>query len=173
MARSSKSKIMKEHEKLITLKDAKKWLLGRLSDGAKCPCCHQYAKMYKRKITGEMARALILLYRQDKQKPDEFIHLPSFLTQRKAGSSNMSSLLRHWGLLERQPGERDDGSWRTGYYKITERGIRFVKGSLWVQEHIYLYNQERYQSSKNSSVNIHGALGSKFNYRELMEQGTE
>ena len=34
----------------MTLDEAKAWLRDQVDDGAHCPCCGQFAKVYKRRI---------------------------------------------------------------------------------------------------------------------------
>ena len=55
-----------------TLEQAKDWLRERINDGARCPCCEQYARAYKRKLSGGMVRTLIALYHwsRDMDKPE-------------------------------------------------------------------------------------------------------
>jgi hypothetical protein len=47
-----------------TLAEAQDWLRERLPDGAKCPCCTQFAKVYRRKINSAMAWQLIEAWRR-------------------------------------------------------------------------------------------------------------
>lgn len=46
------------------LKDVKEWLRARVRRGERCPCCTQFAKVYRRKLNTGMARVLIWLYHQ-------------------------------------------------------------------------------------------------------------
>jgi hypothetical protein len=151
-----------------TIKEAKDWLAKQaVNGGAPCPCCNQLVKLYRRRITGEMAYGLILMRKADQRTPGQFIHLPTFLADHKAGKSNMTSLLRHWELIEQQPGERDDGSWRTGYYRTTSLGCQFVDGHSSIPKYAFLYNQMLLRLSQER-VTITEALGSKFDYAQLM-----
>ena len=43
-------KEISEDDNSMTLTEAKQWLKERLDEGTRCPCCNQYAKIYKRKI---------------------------------------------------------------------------------------------------------------------------
>lgn len=150
-----------------SLSDARDALFAKFEDGSICPCCDQFVKLYKRGISGEMAHALILMRRFG---DGSFINLPRFMQEHKAGRSNMTSLLRLWGLIEQQKGSRGDGSWRTGYYRITPKGIAFVDGKSSVEKYVYIYNQKvvEVDDPDMSKVTILEALGAKFDYQKLM-----
>jgi hypothetical protein len=47
---------------MMTLADAQKWLAERVKGGARCPCCNQFTKVYRRQINSGMARSLIAMY---------------------------------------------------------------------------------------------------------------
>lgn len=155
----------------MTLAEAKTWLRARFNDGADCPCCRQFVKLYKRTITGAMARGLIALHVQHKLHGwEHWMHIPTIM--RSVCSSNMGSLLRHWELIEPMPDkERKDGSKRTGWYRITPLGICFVMDEVRVPRYVYLYNQtllDRRVPADAPTLSITEALGIKFNYAELM-----
>jgi hypothetical protein len=114
-----------------------------------------------------MAASLIKLYRKDKWG---WIHIDNYLSGLNIKSSMKggdNSKLRHWGLLEKQMGRRNDGSERVGYYRLTSKGRGFVQGILTVQKYALLFNSECY-GLDGDFVNIHECLGSHFNYDELM-----
>jgi len=96
--------------------------------------------------------------------------MPSILADRKANMSNMFGLLSHWELVERMPGERDDGSVRTGWYRITPRGRQFVRGEIGINKYVYTYNSERLKrlNPDTTQIGIREALKEKFDYNELM-----
>jgi hypothetical protein len=151
----------------MTLEQAKAWLRERFDRGATCPCCRQFVKLYKRSITSSMARGLIVLYRhQRKVGADLWVHLPTLINS--VCPSNMGALLRHWGLIEQQPGTRDDGSWRVGYYRMTDLGRAFVERRINVPKYVFLYNQTPLQRQNETSISIEFALTKRFRYDELM-----
>jgi hypothetical protein len=159
-----------------SLEDARQWLRERAYKGADCPCCKQFAKVYRRKITSSMAYAAILIYRHfSNGATDEWLHVPSFLNSvglkpRVAAAIRGDwAKLEHWGMLEPQPGVRDDGSTRTGYYRITPMGRAFVERRLRVKKYIYIYNgMALAKPVSDELVDIDEALGEKFSYQELM-----
>ena len=155
--------------KTATLEEAKIWLRERFGDGAQCPCCNQLVKRYKRKLNSFMALSLIKFYHYSVARPEvEWLHIKD-LVEIAAGGGEFPRL-RYWGLIEEQPGERPDGGKHRGFWRITENGKSFVRGTLEVPKYIYLYNQEIVSSQGDDpgKTTVREALGSKFNYSELM-----
>lgn len=155
-----------------TLDEAKAFVQTNLRVGCHCPTCGQHAKLYKRPINSTMALALCLIYQHFKKHPHHvWLHIAQFLIQVKRDSTIAGGdvvKLRYWGLLERAVGERDDGSNRVGTYRITELGKNFVEGKIAVPKYVFLYNQRLFRLSEEMTT-IHGALGTRFNYAQLME----
>lgn len=159
---------------LMTLADAKQWLRDRVDDGAECPCCTQFAKIYKRKLTSSMAYALMLIVKWSPGNKDDYIHIPSFLSTHTTSATVRGgdwAKLVHWEILEAQEGERDDGSSRVGCYRVTELGYKFAAGSVSVPKYVYIYNQRKMRRASDSTevITIHDAIGDNFSYRELMQ----
>ena len=136
-------------------------------EGYICPCCNQFVKRYTRKLNSSMGAVLVLLWRSGQTG---FIHVENFLK-----ANNYSHLradfhkLCWWNLLERKSGERDDGSKRNGYYKITGRGISFANGTLKVPKCVKIFNN-KFEGFEGEEININDALGSRFSYNELMQK---
>jgi hypothetical protein len=155
-----------------TLEEAKRWLRERFSEGADCPCCNQFVKLYKRKLNGSMSLALIYIYKYFESNPaEQWLHVPSYLSRIISGATVRGgdwSKLRYWGLIEDQKGTRDDGSERVGNYRITEEGKKFVQGLTRVPRHVFLYNQEPVKRRDEETTSIQESLGEDFNYNELM-----
>jgi hypothetical protein len=150
-----------------TLEEAKEWLRKRVDKGASCPCCTQFAKVYKRKLNSSMARGLLVLLRYATAHPDEDLHIPSIFREEKVCSSNDGALLRHWGLIQACSGVRSDGSTRIGFYRLTQLGREFALDRVSVPMYAILYSERLLRLSKEQT-SIRDALGNKFNYQELM-----
>lgn len=154
-----------------TLAQAIDWLEEHLDDGVECPCCGQFAKVYKRKLNGAMAFVLLLIHRR---KGTDWVHVPSYINAKVRNPAIAAAVrgdwakLTHWGLLDALEGERPDGSKRIGYYKITTKGRRFANKQSKVSKHIWFYNREPTDQVDDEMVSIVDALGDKFNYSELM-----
>ena len=78
-----------------------------------------------------------------------------------------AALLRHWGFIEERGDERPDGNPRAGYYRITPAGRDFACGRASTHQAVFLYNNRR-AGQTAETVTIREALGSRFNYNELM-----
>jgi hypothetical protein len=147
-----------------SLGDARAWLREQVTTGgASCPCCRQFAKIYRRRLHSGMARALVLMYRahgcdwQDKTQ-----------TLRGVGSAARDeSLLRFWGLIEEDPRRREDGG-RMGWWRVTEAGANFVEGRTRAASHVVVYNGSKIRLDAEKTISIREALGENFNYDELM-----
>ncbi len=163
-----------------SLGQAKEWLAEHLETGATCPCCLQYAQVYKRRLNAAMAFVLVLIEQWHEAQglpvgQTEWLHVPSHIVKEAAGNPGRAAAVRgdwaklkHWELIEEQPSQRGDGSRRVGFYRITQRGIDFVRGTISVQSYIWIYNEARLDRLVTERVTIREAMGIKFNYSELM-----
>ena len=153
-----------------TIQQAKEELRGAWREGIDCPCCGQFVKLYRRKVTSSMARGLISVYHYfERPNAEEWLHVPGFL--KSSTLCGDFSKLRHWELVELQPfQEREDGSKRAGYYRITEVGREYVRGEILIDKYRYEYNGQvrKVTDADTTQASIKDALGSKFDYRELM-----
>jgi len=165
-----------------SLDDAKKWLRVRFGKGATCPCCQQFVKLYRRPLNKSMAFVLLLIaryYRRYDVRPDEWLHVPSYITEVVASNPRRAAAVRgdwaklkFWGLLEEKPDVRADGSPRVGYWRMTPLGRQFVAREVKVPSHVYLYNGEPLQKTVEGMVTIDDALGTEFSYAEIMEDAS-
>ena len=162
-------------ENKTTLKEAKAWLRERLDDGAKCPCCTQRAQTYKRKLNSGMAASLLAIYQRTKQlqPKDGWLHIPKdFVGADKKLATVLGNReyarLRYWGLLEQFGGPNEDADTRfSGKWRLTKLGEEFVLGEVDVPELMVLYDG-RLMKKSTEKTDIRKALGSRFNYDELM-----
>lgn len=156
-----------------TLTHARKWLFDTVEDGAKCPCCQQLAKLYKRNLNSGMARSLVWLVRQSNANkvnglsPAGWVYLgkeaPAWLLRTKELATT-----RHWGLVELKPRDPEDTARRTsGIWRPTEKGVDFVHCRLRVPKRVHLYDNIQCGWSEEH-VSVVEALGTKFDYASLM-----
>lgn len=146
-----------------TLADAKSWLRERIDEGDKCPCCTQFAKVYRRKIDGGMAHILVQMYRKQNEQDGRWVHVPSLGT---AGGDPIKT--RHWGLIEERQVQREDGSSRAGWWRLTRLGQDFVSNRVRIAKHARLYDGRCLGLDATETVSVLDCLGTKFNYEELM-----
>ena len=145
----------------MTLRDARLLLREMVGDGEVCPCCDQFAKVYRRKISATMARRL----RDFRQKvpAGEFRHLPTVFG---SGTDGEFAKLRYWNLIEEEKTRRPDGG-RSGYWKVTERGEAFLAGRETVPKYVHIYNGDRLFLS-GDRVSFKDSFGEAFDYLELL-----
>lgn len=140
--------------------------MNRIVNGVRCPCCNQFAKAYRRQLNSGMCRSLIAMYLH---APDgAWLHVPTQIGAR----SREEGKLRYWGLVEEQVEvQRDDGG-RAGFWRITDRGKLFATRQLSLPKYCTVYNNTVY-ATYGDEITIGDALGSKFNYAELMNPVAE
>lgn len=133
--------------------------------------CTKYAirlssgKVYTRHLNSNMALCLLALYRHG---INEFVKVEDFLLQNGYPRCGDFSYLTHYGFLEKLIANREDGSKRNGYYKITGRGLLFAENKTYVPEKFIICNG-KLLGFEGKNISIRQALGKKFNYNELME----
>ncbi|OCB09263.1 hypothetical protein A5717_26165 [Mycolicibacterium porcinum] len=147
----------------MTLEEAQAWLRDRIDDGETCPCCTQFAKVYRRKLNASMARGLITFYRAHR---GEWGHAPSTPGLSELGGE--FARLRWWGLIEEADEGRDDGNPHAGQWRITNTGMRFIRNEIQVPEYARIYNGRCLQLDDTTTTTIKRALGRRFHYDELM-----
>lgn len=127
--------------------------------GISCPCCGRLVKRYRRKLHTEMALFMLRLYHMDQRYPQQY-HATKVLIPATCKASTDGAYLHHWGLAESIDG-------KSGYYRITPKGIDFVLGNITVPEKIVLLCGE-FEGLEGKQITIHQALSNKFNYAQLM-----
>lgn len=136
-------------------------------NGDHCHGCRQLVQIYRRSLTHSSARVLIEMWYHDEGR--DWLYMPPIIDRMGTGHppGGYGTLGQWWGLVERMPGVRDDGSNRIGMWRLTDLGRAWVLGEVNVPKYAYLYNQELLEVSGPSWL-ILQALGTKFNYYELM-----
>ncbi len=147
-----------------TLKQAKDWLRLRADKGARCPCCKQYVKIYKRVLGSQMARWLIWLVRTWEKLPlgTQWVDI----RQAPVRGGDYAKLI-HWGLIEQKQNDDEKDTKDSGLWRPTHRGIDFVCRRIMVPSHVYLYDNIKLKEEPRK-IMIDDALGKKFSYSDLM-----
>ena len=159
-----------------SLLDARDWLNGQKDRGATCPCCDQFAKIYRRKINSGMAAAILVIWRRTQQimPRDGWLHIPDDFK----GAGGLVGILqnreypklRYWGLLQAFEGPHDDvDTPYSGKWRITLKGREFCLGQRRVPKYVNIYNSEPVERQEDATVDIREALGDRFSYDDLME----
>lgn len=144
-----------------SLGEARDLLRAVVDEGDHCPCCTQFAKVYRRKITSTSARSLIRLWRA---AGHDYAHLPTVLDQFHADEAKMV----HWGLIEEESIIRPDGG-RAGWWRVTELGALWISRAVTVPKYARVYDG-RCLGMTGPGVTIDDALGTKFSLIELMSE---
>jgi hypothetical protein len=119
-------------------------------------------KVYRRKITSPMARGLIRQYREVGR---EYAHSASLVRN----ETHEFSQLSWWNLIEELPeAQREDGG-RAGWWRLTWLGERFVINRTYVPKYARIYDSRVLGLDATENVSIIDAIGTKFNYRDLMD----
>ncbi len=156
-----------------TVREVKDHFNDTWRNGTMCPCCQQRVKLYKRNMNAAKACAIIYIYKIYNELGREWIKVADEFIARKLNPANLEyAKLAYWGLIEAKPNTDDPTKKDSGYWKITELGVRFVKGEVVVHEYTLVYNGEVRKMS-DTKLDIRKALGKKFNYTELMEQSPD
>lgn len=156
---------MTEFRDDMTLGEARELLRTLVDEGHECPACTQFAKVYKRKIHSSMAQALIAIHKASYHYPQSrFVEIAKILPHKQVADA---AKLRYWGLIEEEPSVRSDGSERTGFWRVTQRGAMFTRRQSRESKYARLYNG-RCLGFEGGLVSIADALGKNFDYSELM-----
>lgn len=136
------------------------WLVAHLDEGVSCPLCEQFAKVYRRKITAPMALGLIR-WRQRTGFTENHVDLVR-------NETHEFSQLAWWpGFIHEVPGRREDGG-KAGRWVLGQEGHDFSLGLTKVPKYARIYDGHVLGHVDDEMVDIRDALGTKFNYDDLM-----
>lgn len=155
-----------------TLEGAKQWLRDRVDDGARCPCCTQFAKVYRRNLNATMAAGLIVLYRMT--KPDfGYLHVRELIPRISSFASGGGEFAKlvYWHFIEEKIKSEDDDKRTSGWWRITDHGVAFVERRILARQRVCIYDSRNLKFD-GSEVSIDVCLKKKFSYLELMNGGT-
>lgn len=151
-----------------TIEEARNFLKKNIDKGVTCPCCSQFAKVYKRRINVVMSRMLIRLYQMNYANQYEYHHVKEIVSGISDTGTNDFSKLLYWGLIEEKEKDSTNSKTRTsGYWRISKKGIDFVENKIKMPSFCFVYNGMPRQFSEEQ-VDIEQTLGNKFNYKNLM-----
>lgn len=168
-----------------TIPNARAEIQRRARDGLRCPCCEQWVKVYRNPFRWSAALVIAELMRV--QRKDlclgAYFHLPTLLEQTdwsryglkpravaalRGGGGSVVSPLLDWALIEKQPGERGDGDWRSGYYRLMPAGIDFADAARKIPKYVYVYDG-RTLGFDGPDISIRDAARLRFDYDAVMK----
>lgn len=148
-----------------TIEEIKAAFFRKLHAGEEqsCPCCGRFAKKYARHLHHSTARQLIQLMRITDQI--SYAHTSELIAPGVSGSGDFTKAA-YFGLIEEAPG-KVEGKKRVGYWRLTDKGKRFVRGEETIPKTAYVFDDEVLAFSPEQ-VTIRDALGEAFDYDALM-----
>ena len=150
----------------IALRHVREWLEWvKWREGDTCPACGQRVKVNVYKFGAAHAKNLIWLYQNARE---EFVHVPT-AGNRGVLTTNVVGKLVSWGLAERMPNIDDPTKNKTGYYRITKKGVAFLAGGITIPSRMMQYNGETVGFGEEHTT-MSEALKRKFNFEELMRE---
>lgn len=143
------------------------WQQIETKEGGVCPCCDRYGKIQPTPFGIAQAKGLMFFYK----------HGPGYVEAQRIGNramlrANSHAKAKHWGMLEEKPNDDDPSKNRLGVWKITERGVAFLRGVITIPSHAMLYNRQCFGFS-DTPITIHDALGVAFDFAEWKRLGME
>jgi hypothetical protein len=149
----------------MTLGEARTLLAEQAVEGVECPCCGQFAKVYRRKLNSGMARSLIWLVKEFLETKDG-VEVQKQAPRQVMANREMGKLV-HFGLAVIKGHDGDSKKKTSGLWRPTDKGIDFVFDRVRVPRRVYLYDNKAV-GSDDEMTSIREALGDKFDYGELM-----
>lgn len=134
------------------------WNKSIEGEGAFCPCCGGWGKVYKRVLSQHLALCLrwIAVHGEgDDSWVDVQNRAPRWMLKSKT-----YPLLEHWGLIESQ-------AKRSGVWRATPKGQDFIGGSVAMPSAVHIYGNEVW-GFEAEEVSFRGCFGKHFDFDEMM-----
>lgn len=144
-----------------TVGQMREWIDRNKREGIDhCPGCHRRIK----EDAYNLRLSWVEVLRQMAQETELWIEV------KKYGRTN-ATFLRHWGLIRRYPGKREDGYRSRGLYAVTDTGRAFLAGEVSVPRRILIRDDEfcgfEDQDDRVRVTDDH-LLGGEFNFAAFM-----
>jgi len=139
----------------------KQWMAPQLKEGIDCPCCGRFTKVYQRNLNSGMVRFLIDFYNRHGTNRVSIANY--HVTDQQHAHHQEYEKLPKWGLMA-----HDNSNPRLWW--LTELGCKFVNNQATVNKYIRLKHGILVGHSIEQ-VSVKQAIGTKFDYDELMAAG--
>ena len=137
-------------------------LRSNIEVGTTCPACEQNVKVHRRKLNQGQAKNLLAIY---VHAGTSWVHIHREMKLQ----SRDEAAMRFWGIIEGGSERREDGG-SAGWWRVTERGERFLKGEIQIRKYARQYNREFY-GFDGPWVSFEDCLGQPFDLREHQHRG--
>ena len=150
-----------------SLAEARQYLRDNWKKGCECLACGQRVQLYNRPLTSSMVYGLWLV-RNTVNVGDGYFHAENLFKNFTCPSSVRGDFpkLRFWGFIEQKVPNTSEVSTSNGLYKITDKGLEFLKGNMLVPASVLIYNN-KFIGFGTKEIDFKGALNKKFNINEL------
>jgi hypothetical protein len=152
----------------VLLSDARSLVERNREEGVSCPCCGQFAKVYKRTFNASMAKALVWLHITSVDCTDRWVDVANVAPKWLLRSREFPKLA-FWGLIEQAPNVHDEHKRASGVWAITDLGRKLVQQKVTIPRAAYVYNGQVIRHSDDHTT-IREALGTHFDYRDVMRR---
>lgn len=149
-----------------TVEELRDWLRPRLEQpgGTTCPVCNQHAQAYKRTVNRGMVDVLgAMFYRSlppHSGEPDgRWLKLSDIPQHNRDAAA-----LRYFHLIVEHTLKR-------GWWKITDDGVRFLRGEHTIDKYAHVYRGEVYGHS-GPKVSVYD-VDARFDLDALLQGGSE
>jgi len=136
--------------------------------GTHCPCCGQFAKIYRRRLNCQAAFGMVRLAAMGSAESfNTYQHVSKIMSGyggRTGGGDFAKAAL--WNLIEQMPNDAPERH-TSGKWRLTQEGILFATNQIRIREYVNIYNGEVLNYS-GGYVGIKDALHAQFNYAELL-----
>lgn len=145
-------------------------------DGLCCPCCGQNTKIYKRRIHASLASLLVTIYKMSREEIADWrsqtewpwIHiLKDIIDPTPRRVAHDYYVLAYFDLIESKPNDDDPSKKDSGFWRLTNRGARFVQRHIRLPKHVYVFDNTRIRFSEDS-CDIVDCFADPFHYELLM-----
>jgi hypothetical protein len=145
--------------------DREAWRKAIEGEGAHCPTCDRWGRIYGRSINRTMANSIMWLSVAVADE-DGWVDIPS-KAPRWLVRSNQLPTLKWWGLVERRYNDKNSKNKHSGMWRITDLGRAFVHGQVSIPKKVFTYN-DIVQSVSPENIFIKDCFKLYFDYRDLM-----
>jgi hypothetical protein len=151
--------------------EVRDYLRRNAAKGVQCPSCKQNVQIQTYSFTRSCARNLLAIYRATMQggqyvSVDGWIDVPALLKSQGMARGNDSAMLAWYGLTE----ARDGIQARTGIYRLTDHGKRFVQGEVRIRKFVRRYNAKSLRCDDETTITLAEALNEPFDLQTFLNQ---